>query len=78
MSAGMSPFTSVEALAQVLALVGLVIATQLYFLLIRRRRARAEDAARRDLERSRARSVARFRRLRRRDPVIGGRDGDDA
>lgn len=54
-------------LARLLALAGLMIGTLGYFTLIRRRRARRdEDEARRSTS-SRQRTVARFRRLQRRD-----------
>lgn len=58
---------TVEPIAQVLAITGLAVATELYFLLIRRRRrARDEEAERTGAERRRL-AVIRFRHLRRRD-----------
>lgn len=54
-------------LARPLALVGLMVGTLGYYMLIRLRRARRDDDEARRFADSRQRTVARFRRLNRRD-----------
>jgi hypothetical protein len=54
-------------LAQLLAVVGLVVGAVAYFLLIRRRRSERDLEEVRAREDSHGRAAARFRRLQRRD-----------
>jgi hypothetical protein len=58
---------AIDWLAQPLAFLGLLIGTQLYFLLIVRRRRAADDREARALDESRRKSMSRLRHLRRHD-----------
>ena len=57
----------IDWLAQPLAFVGLLIGTELYFLLIVRRRRAANEREARILDESRRKSMSRLRHLRRHD-----------
>jgi hypothetical protein len=59
----------IDQLAQPLAFIGLLIGTELYFLLIRRRRHLAEEQWARASDESRRKSLSRLRHLRRRDEI---------
>ena len=57
----------IEWLAQPLAFVGLLIGTELYFLLIVRRRRASDEREARIFDESRRKSMSRLRHLRRHD-----------
>lgn len=59
----------IDELAQPIAFIGLIIGTELYFLLIRRRRRTAEDRAARASDESRRKAMSRLRHLRRHDEI---------
>lgn len=57
----------IDWLAQPLAFLGLLIGTELYFLLIARRRREADEREARIFDESRRKSMSRLRHLRRHD-----------
>ena len=58
-----------DTVGRALALIGLVVGTSGYYLLVRRRRRDADAADAAALEESRRRARSRFRRLERHDEV---------
>lgn len=66
-----------EWLAQPLAFIGLLIGTELYLLLVLRRRSEAEGREARAADQSRRKSMSRLRHLRRHDDISPGSSRGD-